>query len=135
MLKKVLSIIVIMVMVVSYGDLHVRAKETINVVRYMNNGYVAKGYWLVYGTLQVTNDPYLDKKIYGEAWFTDSKGHSKNNTIQRYYTTFREREYSENLDTMSWRIFTSKQFRISSFSDSHNCNQSAHGSISYQGIK
>lgn len=39
MLKKVLSIIVIMVMVVSYGDLHVRAKETINVVRYMNNGY------------------------------------------------------------------------------------------------
>lgn len=66
MLKKVLSIIVIMVMVVSYGDLHVRAKETINVVRYMNNGYVAKGYWLVYGTLQVTNDPYLDKKIYGE---------------------------------------------------------------------
>lgn len=135
MRKRIVVIILCLSLMLLNVKEYVQAKPSINVRRYMSNGYVATGYWLVYGALQVTNDPYLDRNIYGEVWFTDSKGHNKSNTIQRYYTTFRKHGYADSLDTMSWRFFKSKLFQIDSYWDSHNCNQEAHGSITYQGSK
>lgn len=135
MRKRMLAGILCLSLIMLSRVKHAQAKPEISVRRYMSNGFVATGYWLVYGALQITNDPYLDQDIYGEVWFTDSKGHNKSNTIKRYYTTIRNNGYTDNLDTMSWRIFKSKQFHIDSFGNSHNCNQEAHGSIMYQSLK
>ena len=135
MRKRILVIILCLSFTVLRGGQHVQAKPIISVKRYMANGFVATGFWLVYGAVEITNDPYLDGDIYGEVWFTDSKGHNRKNTIKRYYTTIRDNGYADNLDTMSWRIFKSKQFHIDSFWDSHNCDQKAYGNIMYQGFK